>query len=127
MFAPDNFKNDPYGHLTNQGAHGGLVGLGAALLALAVLQPVGAWLTVAAGYASYEAVAHVFFDEEGTLAWDWPDSLDDLSNVLGGAAVICVAFIYVTPFWPAWLASAGAFAIWAGFLALSTWRRRVKG
>lgn len=126
MFAPDNFKHDPYGHLTNQGAHGGLVGLGASLLALAVLSPVWAWLAVAAGYAVYEAIQQVHFDDEDTLAWDWPDSLDDLSNVLGGAAVICVAFLYVAPFWPAWLASAGAFAIWAGFLALSTWRRGKK-
>lgn len=123
MFKPDAFRRDPYGHLTNQGAHGGLVGLGASLLALAVLAPVWAWLTVAAGYAAYEVCAALYFDDEGTVAWDWPDSLDDLSNVLGGSAVICVAFLYVAPFWPAWWASAGAFAIWAGFLALSTWKR----
>jgi hypothetical protein len=122
-FRPDNFLRDWYGHVTNQGSHGGLVGIGLALPWLALLPPVLAWLAVVVCYAAYEVVAHWYFDDAGNVAWDWPDSLDDTSNVAGGAAVICAAFLYVSPFWPAWWASVGAFAIWAGFLALSTLRR----
>ena len=40
MFSPDDFRSDPYGHLTNQGTHGGLVGAGLVLLALVLFYVV---------------------------------------------------------------------------------------
>lgn len=119
MWRPDDYQRDAYGHLTNQGSHGGLVGGGLALLALAVLPPGWAWLAVVAVYfVGWEVVVQSSI-RDGDLApsWDWRDSLDDTSNVGGGAAVIVGALG-----WGYWAAVAG-FAIWGAALAISTWRR----
>ena len=119
MWQPDDYQRDAYGHLTNQGSHGGLVGGGMALLALAVLPPVWAWLAVVAVYfIGWEVVVQSSI-KDGDLApsWDWRDSLDDTSNVGGGAAVLIGALG-----WGYWAAVAG-FAIWGAALAFSTWRR----
>jgi hypothetical protein len=120
MFAPDSFKRDPYGHLTNQGAHGGLVGVGLALLALPILPPVAAWFAVVLGYFVIWEVVIGARIKEGDLApsWDWRDSIDDTGNVAGGAAVLIGALA-----WGYW-AALGAFLVWGASLALSTWRRK---
>lgn len=119
MFDPDDYADDAYGHLTNQGAHGGLVGAGLALLALLMLPPVAAWIAAVLVYfVGWEIVVQSSI-KDGDLApsWDWRDSIDDTSNVAGGAAVVICALT-----WGYWAAVA-AFAIWAGALAYSTWRR----
>lgn len=118
-FNPDDFNRDPYGHLTNQGAHGGLVGAGLALLALLILPPVAAWFAVVIAYfVVWEfLVGSIIAESDLAPSWDWRDSIDDTSNVAGGAGVVIGALA-----WGYWAAVA-AFAIWAGALALSTWRR----
>ena len=119
MFRPDDFSGNPYGHLTNQGAHGGLVGVGMGLLAVAVLPPVWAWLAVVLVYfVCWEVVVQSSI-KDGDLypSWDWRDSVDDTANVAGGAAVLIGALG-----WGYW-AAVGGFVVWAASLALSTWRR----
>lgn len=117
MFRPDDFQHDPYGHLTNQGAHGGIVGAGLGLLILPWLPAVAAWFAVVGLYLAYEALIQSGIDDDWRLEWDWRDSLDDTSNVAGGAAVLIGALE-----WGYWAAMAG-FVIWGAALALSTWRR----
>ena len=127
MFGPDDFRNNPYGHLTNQGSHGGLVGVGLVLLALLILPPLAAWFAaVIAYFVVWEfLVGSSIADGDLAPSWDWRDSIDDTSNVAGGAAVVASAFWWIDPaaFWPAWGHAAACFAIWAGALAFSTWRR----
>ena len=127
MFTPDDFSNDPYGHLTNQGAHGGLVGAGLVLPALLILPPVAAWFAAVIVYfVVWEfIVGSSIRDGDMAPSWDWRDSIDDTSNVAGGAGVLSGAFWWIDPavFLQAWGTSAACFAIWAGALALSTWRR----
>lgn len=116
---PDSFPRDWYGHLTNQGAHGGLVGAGMALVALAALPPVAAWFAVWLVYLICWEIVVQSSIKDGDLApsWDWRDSIDDTSNVAGGAAVVICALT-----WGYW-ATVAAFVVWAGALAASTWRR----
>lgn len=118
MWYPEDYQCDPYGHLTNQAGHGA-VGIGLALIALLALPPVWAWVAVVLVYLiGWEVVVQSSI-KDGDLApsWDWRDSLDDTSNVGGGAAVIVGALG-----WGYWAAVAG-FAIWGAALAISTWRR----
>lgn len=127
MWNPDDYQNNPYGHLTNQGAHGGLVGAGLALLALAILPPVAAWVAAWLAYlVGWEIVVQSSI-KDGDLApsWDWRDSIDDTSNVAGGAGTAIVPFMFISSeaFWTAWAGTVAAFLIWGGALALSTWRR----
>ena len=119
IFGPDSFIGNPYGHLTNQGAHGGLVGVGMGLIAVAVLPPVWAWLAVVMVYfIGWEIVVQSSIkDGDLSPSWDWRDSVDDTANVAGGAAVLIGALG-----WGYW-AALGGFAVWAASLALSTWRR----
>ena len=118
-FNPESFEYDAYGHLTNQGAHGGLVGVGLGLLAFPIMPPVIAWLAVVLTYFAVWEVVIGSSIKDGDLApsWDWRDSIDDTSNVAGGAGVLIGALA-----WGYW-AALGAFAVWALALAVSTWRR----
>jgi hypothetical protein len=50
-------------------------------------------------------------------SWDWRDSIDDTSNVGGGAAVLIGALAY--GYWGA----LGGFLIWFAAVFASTWRR----
>ena len=128
VFAPDSFTRDWYGHLTNQGAHGGLVGVGLTLLTLPFLPPVAAWFAVVLAYFVIWEVVIGARIKEGDLApsWDWRDSIDDTSNVGGGSAVICALAFWIDPvvFWWAWSSAALCFVIWSGALVFSTWRRK---
>lgn len=119
MFHPDDFHANPYGHLTNQGAHGGLVGVGLGLLAYVLLPPVWAWVVVTLVYfVGWEViVGSSIHDGDLAPSWDWRDSIDDTANVAGGAGVLIGALA-----WGYW-AALGAFVVWGASLALSTWRR----
>ena len=95
MFAPDDFRNNPYGHLTNQSGHA-MVGIGMGLLAYPLLPPVAAWLAVVVVYfVAWEVIIGSSI-KDGDIApsWDWRDSIDDTSNVGGGAAVLIGALAY---------------------------------
>lgn len=123
MWRPDAYQRDAYGHLTNQGAHGGLVGIAMALAALSFLPPVWAWPAVVAAYfVGWEVVVQSSI-RDGDLApsWDWRDSVDDTANVGGGAGVLIGALA-----WGYW-AALGAFVVWGASLALSTWRHHGRG
>ena len=115
-FTAERFS-DPYQHLTNQGAHGGLVGAGMALVAWPFLPPVLAWVAVVLAYLGYEALIQSGLDDDWHLSWDWRDSIDDTANVAGGAAVLIGALS-----WGYW-AAAGAFCAWGASLWFAVWRR----
>lgn len=116
IFAPERFS-DWYAHLTNQGSHGGLVGVGMALILYPVLPPILAWMAVVAVYFAYEAIVQFDLTVDWEHDWDWRDSVDDTANVAGGAAVLIGALA-----WGYW-AALGGFAVWGASLGLSVWRR----
>lgn len=116
MFAPERFS-DWYAHLTNQGSHGGLVGVGMGLVFWPFLPPVLAWFAVVSLYFAYEAVVQPEISEDWVREWDWRDSIDDTANVAGGCAVLIGALSW------GWVAAVAAFLIWGASLALSVWRR----
>ena len=101
MFAPGNFKGDPYGHATNQAGH-----MAIGLVLAAVLAPIWGYpaaLIVALGYGLlWEGLVQRY-----VLPWD---SLEDTLNVAAGAAY----------------AVSGSLAVlgaWAILLAVGVWRR----
>lgn len=122
VFTPERF-DDWYQHLTNQGAHGGIVGVGMALALLPLLPPVAAWFAVVGLYLLYEAVIQSGLDDDFDLTWDWRDSLDDTANVAGGAAGPVLAFWHIADFWAAWPWVAGAYLLWLASLGYAVWRR----
>lgn len=114
---PAEFFSDWYANLTNQGAHGGLVGVGLALLASSFLPAVAAWFAVVVVYVVWEIVQAFGMTEDWHISWGLPDSIADLAHVSGGAAVLICALNWGLA------AAALAFAMWCALLALETWRR----
>lgn len=126
-WTPNDYEKDPYGHLTNQGAHGGLVGVGLVLVGMMAFHPlVALWVSVLAYLVVWEIVISAKIND-GDIApsWDWRDSIDDTANVAGGAATCAVPFLWIAPdvFLWAWVSAAAVFTLWALSLVYSTWRR----
>jgi hypothetical protein len=84
MFGPDDFLNDPYGHLTNQAGHAYLVGA-----------PAAAILSIWWGLIAAPVLVAICYG----LIWEigvqrlriWRDSLEDTVHVMAGASVMCAA------------------------------------
>lgn len=114
---PAERMRDWYSHVTNQGAHGGVVGTGLALVALTVLPAVAAWVVATLAYLT-------LWEIDGD-AWDWADSLDDAAHVAAGAGIICGLAYYLpdSVFWQAWATASLAWSGWAVALAYGAWRR----
>lgn len=119
MLDPDDYDDDPYGHVTNQAGHAAIVGVGLCLALLWVGWPV-LWVPV--------VVAGVY---AGGWEWgvqrylwrrqfDWRDSIMDTACVMAGASILCGALydvtdlrnplLTVTAAWTAWL----ALVFWGG-------------
>jgi hypothetical protein len=97
IFEYDNFKNDPYGWLTNQAGHA-LLGVVLYTLAVAAMfwsfdefpQRHIAWAVVAGIYITWE-----FVIQRGAHFWD---SVEDTIFTVGyGAGTVALAFREVTP------------------------------
>jgi hypothetical protein len=116
LFPAQSFA-DWYANLANQGAHGGVVGVGLALLASAILPAVAAWFVVVMVYGAFETVQAATAGDGWQISWGLPDSLADLAHVSGGAAVLICALNWGL------VAAALAFGMWCALLALETWRR----
>lgn len=117
-FLPDDQADDWYAWITNQGAHGGLVGATLMLASLLVAPPAVAWWVAVLCYALAKELPDVMQDR------NWRDALSDTANVGAGAGVLAGPFVYVGNFWGAWVTSAIAMTAWALALAHGVARRR---
>lgn len=97
FFAPDNFKDDPYGHATNQISH--------CALSLFLCYASGMPLLIAAGWMMWEGY-HLI------VSRDWKDGLEDLFFELSGV---------VTSLLPVW-----SYAVAAAILITTYLRMRAK-
>lgn len=110
MFAPDDFRRDRYGYLTNQAGHAYLVGAPIALAASPWWGLVAAPVVVAVSYGLFWEIGV----QRGRL---WRDSLEDTVHVLAGASVICAALSGDA------MTVAACMAAQAALLGLGWWRR----
>jgi hypothetical protein len=117
LFPAENMRGW-YAHLTNQGAHGGLVGVGAALALSPLLSAVACFWAIVLGYG----IGWELLVQRGR---DWRDSLEDTAHVTAGGAVLLAALqhVHAVDFWAAWGGAALAFAGWCALLVLGVWRR----
>jgi ABC-type Mn2+/Zn2+ transport system permease subunit len=110
-FRADDFKDDAYGWLTNQGAHASLVGV-------VLAAPGLAW-----GFPPYLVpviVALVY-----GVAWEWlwqrggmvADSLMDTACVMAGASILAAAWVQ-----SGWTLAA-VLVVWGAVLIAGYWRR----
>ena len=108
MFAPGSFRNDPYGHVTNQAGHF-TIGLALSTL-LFPLWGVPSALVVGAIYG--------LLWEGLVQSWVLPiDSFEDSVHVTTGGGFVVSALSY------GWLAAVAILAAWAALLAVGVWRR----
>ena len=109
-FAPNSFRRDPYGYLTNQAGHAYLVG---APLALGLSLLVGLMAAPVLAAAIYGIVWEGFVQRFRL----WRDSLEDTWHVFAGASVMSSALNGDA------LIVAACMGLQAGLLALGVWRR----
>lgn len=108
IFAPGNYRSDPYGHVTNQAGH---FAIGLALST--VLYPL--W-----GIPSAILVGALYFLLWEGLVQRWVlpiDSFEDSVHVTTGGGFVVTALAY------GWPGAMAILAAWAGLLAVGWWRR----
>ena len=86
MITPNSFKNDPYGYVTNQGAHGGVVGLGIAIMLSVIgVHMVAAWIVGVALY--WTAIEFGLQEESRPGGKSFMDGVEDTAHVGFGIAI----------------------------------------
>jgi hypothetical protein len=108
ILSPGSFRNDPYGHVTNQAGHFA-IGLGLTTL-LFPLWGIPAALVVGLLYG--------LLWEGLVQRWVLPvDSFEDTVHVTTGGGFVASALTYD------WPGAVAVLAAWAGLLAVGVWRR----
>ena len=111
MINPSNFKNDPYGYITNQISHGGGVGMG-----MAIIVPFN-W-GVAAAVVTYWVLIEAGLQEKSRPGGSsFFDGLEDATHV--GFGFFLHGAIQTGEYWPA----ACVFSLWMALLAFGAWMR----